>query len=300
MAFLRNVTAGRDVPEARLAKVAEQYQAIGGRSPINDQARSLIAALEPELASRDIDLPVYWGNRNWTPYLNDAVARLVADGRRHAVAFVTSAYSSYSSCRQYRENIAEAQRLAGNAPVINKIGQFYDRPGFVEPFVRSTRAALAAFHEGDEVALVFTAHSIPEAMAAHCRYEAQLLETSAVIANAFDNKYSWDLVWQSRSGPPQVPWLEPDVNDHLKSLNDKGIRNAVIVPVGFVSDHVEVLYDLDTQARATAEQLGMHIERAATPGTDPQYVSMVADLIQEEINGTNTNRCLGDACCLAR
>jgi protoporphyrin/coproporphyrin ferrochelatase len=297
MPFLRNVTTGRNVPDERLARVAEQYQAIGGRSPINDQARALIAALKPELAARNIALPIYWGNRNWAPYLSDAVQDMKNDGRRHAVAFVTSAYSSYSSCRQYRENIAAAQSEAGSdAPIINKIGQFYDRPGFVDPFVRNTRDALERIN--GSTALVFTAHSIPTAMAQHARYEAQLIQVASTIANAFDNRYPWSLSYQSRSGAPHVPWLEPDINDKLASLAKDGVENVVVIPIGFVSDHVEVMYDLDLQAQKTATDLGIHMQRVATPGTDPQFISMITDLISEELAGENTNRCLGDTCCL--
>ena len=270
------------MPDERLAKVATQYEAIGGRSPINDQTRDLIAALRSGLKSAKLTFlstgataigfrffVVLWPR--WRP---------TADTTR--AAFVTSAYSSYSSCRQYREDIASAQASVRTRPLSIKSASFTIGPDSWSLCIRNTRQALEAFENTDDVALIFTAHSIPTAMAANARYEAQLIETAAVIANAFDNRYSWTLTYQSRSGSPQTPWLEPDVNDHLRELHDKAIDKAVIIPIGFISDHVEVMYDLDNEARATAAELGMHVERGATPGTDPQFISMIADFIPKK------------------
>ncbi len=311
MPFLRNVTRERNVPEERLAEVAEHYLRFGGRSPINEQTRQLIAALETELERSGPRLPVYWGNRNWAPMLSDTVAQMVADGRRHAVAFVTSAYSSYSSCRQYREDIARAQRAAGpRAPFIEKVRQFYNHPGFIEPSTRNVVDALERLPVEDRAGarLVFTAHSIPNSMAASSRYESQLREASRLVVERIGSERQWDLAFQSRSGPPQVPWLGPDVCDHLESLTNKGVGAVVMVPIGFVSDHLEVLYDLDTEAMAKARELGMRATRAATVGTDPRFVRAVRDLIDEHID-LDAQRlalgldgpvgCLDDGCCLA-
>lgn len=297
--FLRIVTAGRNVPDERLTKVAGQYEKIGGRSPINDQARELIAAMRAELDTRNVDLPIYWGNRNWDPFLATTMKEMAADGRRHAVAFVTSAYSSYSGCRQYLEDIDRARAEVGpDAPEITKIGQFYDEPGFIEPFARKTADALQRIGT-DSTAIVFTAHSIPLSMAAHCRYESQLMEAAQLVVKNADISAPWSLVYQSRSGSPHVPWLEPDINEHLAELKEKGFEKVVVVPVGFISDHVEVMYDLDIQARKTAANLGLQMERIGTPGTDREFIVMIGDLITKELDGTRTSRCLGQTCCLA-
>ncbi|MGI9607148.1 MAG: ferrochelatase, partial [Acidimicrobiales bacterium] len=259
--------------------VGAHYHLFGGRSPINDQNRALIAELEPALASAGLDLPVYWGNRNWHPMLVDTVQRMADDGIQHAIAFVTSATSSFSACRQYREDIAQARAEVGTrAPKVDKIRQYYDHPGFIEPMVDSTNAALGRLRDGAR--LVFTAHSVPMSMATTSDYEVQLREASRLIATAVGHD-DWDLVWQSRSGPPQVPWLEPDVNDHLESLAAGGIEAVALVPVGFISDHMEVMYDLDTEAVATADRLGLELARAATVGTDPRFVKMIIELVEE-------------------
>ena len=230
MPFLRNVTRGRDVPEERLALVAEQYMATGGRSPINDQNRALVDALSAELAAHGHDLPVYWGNRNWAPYLTDTVEQMHADGVRRALAFVTSAYSSYSACRQYLDDIEAARAAVGeDAPVIDKIRQFWNHPGFVEPLREGVVRAVDALTTGDgaldpaEVRLVGTAHSLPMSMAQTSDYELQLRDALDLVAESVP-VLDTDLVWQSRSGPPQVPWLEPDVNDHLRHLAAEGVH----------------------------------------------------------------------------
>ncbi|MFC0530734.1 ferrochelatase [Phytohabitans kaempferiae] len=300
--FLANVTRGRGVPPERLAEVAEHYQHFGGVSPINQQCRDLRQALE-----RGTDLPVYWGNRNWHPMLADTVAQMRDDGVEHVVAFVTSAYGGYSSCRQYLEDIAAARAAVGpSAPEIDKLRHFHDHPGFVEPHADAVRAARATLPPGGTVRVVFTAHSIPTSMAATAgpeggRYEAQLRETAALVSAAGAPDLPWDLVWQSRSGPPHVPWLEPDVNDHLAALAADGVTGVVVSPIGFVSDHLEVVWDLDNEAATTAKSLGLDFARAATPGTDPRFVAMVHDLVRERVEGSSRRSRLGtlplwDAC----
>ncbi|WP_027347064.1 ferrochelatase [Hamadaea tsunoensis] len=293
--FLRNVTAGRGVPEERLLEVAEHYQHFGGVSPINEQCRVLLRAIEADFRDQGVGLPLYWGNRNWKPLLADTVARMRDDGITHAIALATSAYAGYSSCRQYLEDIEAARAHVGpGAPEITKLPHFYDRPGFIEPNADAVRDALAKV--GGDAHLVFTAHSVPVSAARTAGppadersrespgvrsgnlYEDQLREAARLVAERVDPALSWDLVWQSRSGPPQVPWLEPDVNDFLRTLP---ARNVVVSPIGFVSDHLEVVWDLDTEAAATAAELGMGYARAATAGTDPRFVRMVTDLVQE-------------------
>jgi len=290
--FLANVTRGRDVPPERLAEVAEHYQHFGGVSPINRQCRDLLAAIRADFAANGLDLRIYWGNRNWHPMLADVVAQMRDDGVRRALAFVTSAYGGYSSCRQYQQDIATARAAAGpDAPVIDKLRHFNDHPGFVGPHADAVRAALAGLDpvRRDTTRLVFTAHSIPVAMATTAgpeggRYEAQLAETARLVAARAAPDLGYDLVWQSRSGPPQVPWLEPDVSDHLPVLAQQGVTGVVVSPIGFVSDHLEVIWDLDTEAADTAERLGLDYVRAATPGTDPRFVAMVRDLVVERVN----------------
>ncbi|MEV7229138.1 ferrochelatase [Polymorphospora sp. NPDC051019] len=287
--FLANVTRGRGVPPERLAEVAEHYQHFGGVSPINQQCRDLIAAIRADLAANGVDLPVYWGNRNWHPMLADTVARMRDDGVRHALAFVTSAYAGYSSCRQYLDDITAARAAVGpDAPLIDKMRQFWDHPGFVEPHADAVRAALGTLDPArrDSTRIVFTAHSIPTSMAAGAgpeggRYQAQLHETAGLVAAAAAPGLPYDLVWQSRSGPPHVPWLEPDVNDHLRQLAATGTTGVVVSPIGFVSDHLEVVWDLDTEAAATAKEVGLDFVRAGTPGTDPRFVTMVRELVAE-------------------
>ncbi|MDZ7679161.1 MAG: ferrochelatase [Acidimicrobiales bacterium] len=297
MAFLENVTRGRDVPRARLEEVARQYlETSGGVSPINAQNRALVDALTAELAVHGIDLAIYWGNRNWHPLLSDTVAQMADDGVERALAFVTSAYSSYSGCRQYREDIEAARAAVGErAPSIDKIRQFWNHPGFIEPFRNGLRAALDTLEpeRRRRARVVFTAHSLPLSLAATSDYQAQLHDAVALVADDVAPDLERDLVWQSRSGPPQVPWLEPDINDHLRSIVSEGVDTAVVVPIGFVSDHQEVVFDLDTQARATADQLGMHLVRVPTPGTDPTFVAMVRELIVEHLDPEAPRRALG-------
>lgn len=295
--FLANVTRGRGVPPERLAEVAEHYQHFGGVSPINQQNRELLAAIRADFAANGVDLPVYWGNRNWHPMLADTVAQMRVDGIGTALAFVTSAYGGYSSCRQYQEDLVAARSAVGpEAPMIDKLRQFWDHPGFVEPHVDAVRAALGKLDPSRRAStrLVFTAHSVPTAMAAAAgpqggRYEAQLRETAALVAASAAPDLRYDLVWQSRSGPPHVPWLEPDVNDHLTLLAADGVSSVVVSPIGFVSDHLEVVWDLDTEAAATAKRLGLDFARAGTPGTDPRFVAMVRELVIERVNPPDTS-----------
>jgi ferrochelatase len=286
MPFLENVTRGRNVPRERLEEVAHHYALFGGVSPINRQNRELIAALESELAAHGIDLPIYFGNRNWQPFLEDTVREMQAAGVRSALAFFTSAFSSYSGCRQYREDVFRAQEAVGpEAPEIFKLRTFYNHPGFVEANADRVRHALARIPEErrQTARLVFTAHSIPAAMAARCRYAEQLTEAAALVAAAV-GAGSHSVAYQSRSGPPSVPWLEPDVCDEIRLLATAGARDVVVSPVGFVSDHIEVLYDLDDEAVAVGKETGVEVWRAGTAGTHAAFVSMIRELVQERLD----------------
>jgi ferrochelatase len=290
------VLRGRNVPRERMLQVAHHYEIFGGVSPINQKNRELIAALEKELEANGPRLPIYWGNRNWHPLLPDTVRRMTADGIKNALAFVTSAYSSYSSCRQYLQNISDAQAQVGpDAPSIEKLRVFYNHPLFIEANVDRIREALGQLNSND-VHLVFTAHSIPESMAANCDYAKQLAETGTLIAQAL-NVDNWQLVYQSRSGSPIQPWLGPDVTDHLRALHSEDIRNVVVAPIGFVSDHMEVVYDLDVEARKVADEIGINMVRAATAGTHPSFVRMIRELMLERISDQlPANVCAPDCC----
>lgn len=289
--FLENVTRGRGIPRERLAEVGAHYDLFGGRSPINDQCRALRQALVDEFSASGLDLPVFWGNRNWDPYLVDAVRELRDAGARRVVCLLTSAYASYSGCRQYREDLAAAVAEVGEgAPVLTRLPHYFNRSGFVAPFVDGTQEALARLPVGARV--VFVTHSIPEAMNDASgpdggRYVAEHRDVSAVVAatvaERIGTRLDWDLAYCSRSGPPAMPWLEPDINDHLATLADKGVPGVAVVPIGFVSDHMEVMYDLDTEARATAERLGLAFARVPTPGVDRRFVAMVRELVLERI-----------------
>jgi ferrochelatase len=294
MPFLRNVLRGRSVPEDRMREVAHHYELFGGVSPINGQNRALIAALEVELRAKGPALPVYWGNRNWHPCLADTLREMVREGRKRALGFVTSAYSSYSGCRQYRDDIDRARAEVGpEAPEVEKLRQFYNHPGFVEANVDGVRAALGRLSgdRRDKARVVFTAHSVPMSMLAGSDYLMQLRETAGLVAGAV-GRAEWDLVFQSRSGPPTQPWLEPDVRDHLTALQSRGVADVVLAPIGFVSDHMEVVYDLDTEARRHCEAIGLGMVRAATAGTHPAFVSMIRELILERTGG-GERRALG-------
>jgi ferrochelatase len=293
--FLENVLRGRHVPRERMLQVAHHYDLFGGVSPINGQNRALIAALERELSESDLNLPVYWGNRNWHPLLTDTLAQMKRDGIQRALAFVTSAYSSYSGCRQYREDIERARESAGGgAPQVDKLRVFYNHPGFIAPNVENLRIALARipYERRRDAHVAFTAHSIPLSMATNCDYQAQLLETCRLVAEGAGHK-RWQLVFQSRSGSPMQPWLEPDICDHLRELKRAGATDAVVAPVGFISDHMEVLYDLDTEAQAVAQEIGLNLIRAATVGTHPTFINMIRDLIVERMTGNPARPALG-------
>ena len=295
MPFLRNVTRGRGVPDERLEAVAEHYQHFGGMSPINDQNRALLAALRVEFDAHGIGLPLYWGNRNWKPYVADAVRQMRDDGVRRALVFATSATGSYSACRQYREDLAQARTFSGDgAPELVKLRHYFDHPGFVEANADGVRAALGRLPDAmrDAAALVFTAHSIPVSMndtsgpGADRLYERQQHETARLVAEAVRGPGAeFTFAWQSRSGPPSVPWLEPDVNDHLRALAAAGVRAVVVAPTGFVSDHLEVRWDLDVEAAQTAGELGVVFARASTAGEHPAFVAMIRELVQEQIDG---------------
>ncbi len=320
--FLENVLRGRNVPRERLLEVAEHYDHFGGKSPINEQNRALIAAVEKELAEQEPKLPVYWGNRNWHPFLADTLRQMAADGVRRALAFFTSAYSSYSGCRQYLENIVAAREEVGpSAPQIDKLRVFFNHPGFIEPMIESTWAAFGQIpvERRDEALLVFTAHSIPTAMAAGCRYEEQLHEACRLVGEGV-NRPSWRLVYQSRSGPPRQPWLGPDICELLRNVAGgslahdpshpmpRPVRDVVVVPIGFISDHLEVLYDLDTEVQKLCGELGIHMVRAATVGTHPRFIRMIRELIEERMTDEPNRLAMGtlgashdvcpDDCCL--
>ena len=295
MPFLENVLRGRNVPQERMRAVAHHYELFGGVSPINAQNRALITALEKELKANGPALPIYWGNRNWHPMLADTLSQMADDGIKHALAFFTSAYSSYSGCRQYREDIHRAQAKAGNAaPQIEKLRAFYNHPGFIEPNIENLQAALRKIPEErrDHAQIAFTAHSIPLSMAANCEYEAQLLETCRLVAEGATHN-RWRLVFQSRSGPPTQPWLEPDICDYLRELKEKGVEDVIIAPVGFISDHMEVLYDLDTEARALSKRIGLNMVRASTVGAHPTFIKMIRELILERTVPDYPKRFLG-------
>ncbi|MFR9803458.1 ferrochelatase [Pseudonocardia sp. RS010] len=285
--FLENVVRGRGVPPERLDAVEEHYRHFGGVSPINARNRELIAAIRERT-----DLPVYFGNRNWHPMVEDTVAEMTRDGVRNALVFATSAYGGYSACRQYDDDIARARAAVGEgAPHLTKLRHFFDHPLFVRANADAVRAALATVPEGARV--VFTAHSVPVAADAAAgvpeegghRYSRQVAEVARLVAAEL-GLGEYDVVWQSRSGPPQVPWLEPDVVDHVEALHAKGIDGVVVAPVGFVSDHVEVVWDLDNEAAAKAGELGMAFARAATAGPDPRFADMVVELMAEHLDGS--------------
>ncbi|TVL92728.1 ferrochelatase [Streptomyces sp. SAJ15] len=312
--FLENVTRGRGIPRERLKEVGRHYFLFGGVSPINAQNRELLQALRKDFAERGLDLPVYWGNRNWAPYLTDVLREMVHDGRRRILVLATSAYASYSGCRQYRENLADAlaalEAEGLPLPRVDKLRHYFNHPGFVRPMVDATLAALAELPEERRAGahLAFTTHSIPTAAAdtsgpveghgAGGAYVAQHLDVARLVAEAVREEtgvaHPWRLVYQSRSGAPHIPWLEPDICDHLEELHGAGVPAAVMVPIGFVSDHMEVRYDLDTEATAKAAELGLPVSRAATVGSDPRFAAAVAELVLERAaveRGRPVDRC---------
>ena len=293
--FLENVLRGRNVPRERMLQVAKHYELFGGISPINEQNRQLINALKKELETNGPKLPIYFGNRNWHPMLADTLRQMSNDGIQNALAFVTSAYSSYSSCRQYLENIAWAQRVVGEgAPRVEKIRAFYNHPLFIQANVENVAAALDRIpvEQRANSHVIFTAHSIPMTMARNCDYETQLRETSGLVADALGAE-QWRLVFQSRSGSPSQPWLGPDICDYLRELHATGVTSVVVAPIGFVSDHMEIIYDLDTEAMSLSRELGMNMVRATTAGTHSLFVEMIRELILERMDPETPRRFLG-------
>jgi ferrochelatase len=312
MPFLENVLRGRNVPAERMPAVAHHYELFGGVSPINSQNRTLIAAIEKELEANGPHLPIYWGNRNWHPMLADTLRRMRDDGIKNALAFFTSAYSSYSGCRQYREDIMRAQAEVGaGSPQVWKLRSFYNHPGFIEPNVENVRAAInqIPLERRERASVAFTAHSIPLSMAANCAYQEQLLETCRLVAEGA-GPVPWRLVFQSRSGSPNQAWLEPDICDYLRELKEAEAEDVVIAPIGFISDHMEVLYDLDTEARALSDKIGLNMVRASTVGAHPAFVKMIRQLILERTvpdypklfsgaRGASHDLCPSDCCLMS-
>jgi protoporphyrin/coproporphyrin ferrochelatase len=274
--FLENVLRGKNVPRQRMLEVAEHYYHFDGRSPINEQNRHLIAALEKDFAASNLHVPIYWGNRNWHPLLPETMKKMQADGMHRVAAFATSAFGSYSGCRQYRENVAAALYAGGfNSLSIEKLPNFCDRPEFIAVMAERVRDAMAQLMDAQQ--LIFTAHSIPMSMAESSPYVRHLQTACAKVAEEAGIA-NWVLVYQSRSGPPSQPWLEPDICDHLRRQNAAGVKRVILCPIGFISDHMEVLYDLDTEARTLCDELGIKMARAGTAGSHPRLVSMIRDM----------------------
>ncbi|MGO2051441.1 ferrochelatase [Glutamicibacter sp. 287] len=309
--FLRNVTAGRGIPDERLEEVAVHYRKNGGVSPINAQNRALLAALQAELTARSIEVPVYWGNRNWHPFVNDTLKQIAEDGHRKVLLLGTGAYTGYSACRQYREDLGMGLRDTGLEGVleVDKLRQFFDTPAFVQPFIEGLGASLAEVREqlaakdnaADKIKIVFVTHSIPQAdadAAGPAQLRAQASENlytaqhravaEHILANVPEAQgLEHSLVYQSRSGAPHVPWLEPDINDALAEDAAAGVAGVVVVPIGFISDHMEVLWDLDTEAKDSCAELGLAFSRVATPGTHRAFVSGLVDLLEERLADAN-------------
>lgn len=307
--FLENVTRGRGIPKERLVEVGKHYYQFGGKSPINEQNLALIEALKEELAENGPDLPIYFGNRNWYPFITDTMQQMKADGVKRAIAFFTSAFSSYSGCRQYREDIIQAQKAIGEgAPEVDKLRVFYNHPGFIYPTVDNLKKALAEWSENerDTVQIIFTAHSLPMGQARTSAYQEQLKEACRIVSEMLGRE-DYVLVFQSRSGPPQMPWLEPDILAYMEEIHAQGINDIIIMPIGFISAHMEVVFDLDTQAAEKAEELGMKMVRAKTVDTAKPFVSMIRELILERMTenpervalgqyGANHDICPVDCC----
>ncbi|MFD4139694.1 ferrochelatase [Streptomyces sp. NPDC058572] len=312
--FLENVTRGRGIPKERLKEVGQHYFLFGGISPINDQNRALLDALRKDFAEHGLELPVYWGNRNWSPFLTDTLREMTTAGHRRIAVLATSAYASYSGCRQYRENLADAlatlQAEGLQPPRVDKLRHYFNHPGFVTPMIEGALASLAGLPEDVRTGahLAFTTHSVPTSAADTSgpasghgdggAYVRQHLDVARLIADAVreetGTEHPWQLVYQSRSGAPHIPWLEPDICDHLEELHGAGVPAVVMVPIGFVSDHMEVLYDLDTEATAKAAELGLPVRRSATVGADPRFAAAVRELVLERAateRGVTVDRC---------
>ena len=285
MPFLDNVLRGRSIPTAIKERIAERYRRFDGVSPINAETRAFIAALETELRAHDIALPVYWGNRNLHPLLPDTLKKMQADGVKRAIAHVTSTFASYSGCRQYREDLYEATAGLDDAPVIDKLRLGFNHPRFIVAVIEQAAAALATLpaQRQTDATLLFTAHSLPVSMAEHCSYQAQLHEACELVAEGLQRKL-WELIYQSNNASYGEPWLEPDIGDAFRELGKAGVTDVVVMPIGFVCDHMEVVLDLDIEARAVAEKAGVNMIRAATVGAHPTYVTMVRELIEERMS----------------
>ena len=298
MPFLENVLRGKNVPRERMLEVSEHYKHYDGVSPINEQNRQLMAAIKAAFTQRGIDLPVYWGNRNWHPMFPDTLREMRDNGRKRALAFFTSMFSCYSGCRQYRENLIAAQEEVGEgAPMVEKVRMGFNHPGFIDAMAEAVKDANQRFDEStasDPVTVMFTAHSIPLSMADHCDYAKQLGESCRLVAEQAGMS-DWSLVFQSRSGPPSQPWLEPDVCDQIESLHSDGVlKKLIIVPIGFVSDHMEVMYDLDDEAAALCTKLGLPMQRAATVGTTGSFINMICELVEERLGKQDGKRAVGE------
>jgi ferrochelatase len=295
--FLENVLRGRNVPRQRMLEVAEHYFYFGGVSPINAQTQELVEFLRRDLSAAGIHLPVYWGNRNWHPLLPDTMRRMQSAGIRRALAWVSSAYGSYAGCRQYLENLEDARAAVGpEAPQIDRMRLFFNHPGFIEATAERVAEALSRIPaaERSEAPILFTAHSIPLAMAAGCPYVGQLQETCRLVGERLGHD-RWRLVYQSRSGPPAQPWLEPDVCHAIRQLcGEERPAQVVVAPIGFLSDHVEVLYDLDVEARRVCDEVGVAMIRASTVGTHPRFVRTIRELIVERLDDDAPRLALGE------
>jgi len=312
--FLARVTAGRSIPPERLSEVADRYLSVGGRSPLNPRMRALLSAVEAELAARDISLPVFWGNRNAAPLLADTVAEMATAGVQRALAWTASPYASYSTCRQYGEDLVAARSIVGDgAPTIDMIRRHHDHPGILEPTADRLSEALARLPEDrrDRAHLLFSAHSIPTALADTCDYVSQIREAAQLVAAMVDpvGRHPYEVVWQSRSGSPRVPWLEPDVADRIEVLAADGVDAVAVSPIGFPVENFEIAWDLDTDASRRAEGVGVAFARAAAVDDDPRFVSMVVDLAVERLEGPTggpragagtlgirPDTCAGDCC----
>jgi len=298
--FLARVTAGRPIPPERLAQVADRYRSVGGRSPLNARLRTLQARVAERLVDRGVNTPVFWGNRNAAPLLVDTIAEMRDAGVRRAVAWVASPYASYSTCRQYIENIETAQTAVGaGAPVVDRIGSHHDHPGLIEPAADRLAEALDRLpaDRRDRAHLLFSAHSIPSTMAANCDYVAQLHEVARLVAQRVDpaGRYNRELVWQSRSGSPQTSWLEPDVGDRIDALAVAGVDAVVVSPIGFPVENFEIVWDLDVEAAARAERAGVAFQRAGAIDDDPRFIDMVVDLFLGH-DPASVRTCRTDCC----
>ena len=307
MPFLRNVTKGRGVPDERLAVVADQYALFGGKSPINDLNRGLLDSINHELTARGYELPTFWGNRNWHPFLSDAVEQLKADGHKSTVCLVTSAFSSYSGCRQYHEDLEVACSAVSEPPAIQRVRVFWNHPGFLGSAAELLAESRVNANLSTNTPVLHTAHSLPLSMAANSDYEAQLNEAAEIVNELAGMEGPSEVVFQSRSGPPSVPWLEPSIDTRLQELAADGISEVLVHPLGFIADHMEVLFDLDTQAFGIAKESGITMVRTPTVGTHPRFVAMMVDLIEEAAglredrptlgnSGPRPDICLLDCC----